>query len=161
MLLSPRLEGLHAQVAAEERGVRATARVLRAPGGEPAAFEPELADHVPSGAAGFVALPGLDAMTAIAERAGGAALLDGLEEALPTAAGIELEDLLAPLGDEAVLSVQAGEAAPDLHAGRAHARRGVHPRVAGTAAGARVGPARRRPVRSSASCAGPTPSPCT
>ena len=112
MLLSPRLEGLHAQVAAEERGVRATARVLRAPGGEPAAFEPKVAENVPSGTAGFVAVPGLDAMAAIAERAGGAALLDGLEQALPSAAGIELEDLLAPLGDEAVLSVQDGEAAP-------------------------------------------------
>ena len=112
LLMSPRLEGVHAQIAAEERGVRATARVLRAPGGEPAAFEPELAGNVPSGTAGFVALPGLDAMTALAERAGGAALLTDIEEALPLAAGIELEDLLAPLGDEAVLSVQAGEAAP-------------------------------------------------
>ncbi len=51
-------------------------------------------------------------MTALAERAGGAALLAGIEEALPTAAGIELEDLLAPLGEEAALSVQSGEAAP-------------------------------------------------
>jgi hypothetical protein len=112
LLMSPHLEGVHAQIAAEERGVRATARVLRAPGVEPAAFEPTLADHVPSGAAGFLALPGVDAMTALAGRAGGAALLAGIEEALPTAAGIELEDLLAPVGEEAVLSVQAGEAAP-------------------------------------------------
>ena len=113
LLMSPRLEGVHAQVSAEERGLRATARVLRAPGGgEPAAFEPTLADHVPGDAAGLVALPGVDAMAAIAERAGGAALLAGLEEALPTAAGIELEDLLAPVSDEAVLAVQAGETAP-------------------------------------------------
>jgi hypothetical protein len=113
LLLSPRLEGVHAQVAAEEHGLRVTARVLRAPGGgRRAAFEPELADLVPSDAAGLVALPGVDALAAIAERAGGAALVSGLEEALPAAAGIELEDLLAPLGDEAVLSVRAGEAAP-------------------------------------------------
>jgi hypothetical protein len=113
LLLSPRLEGVHAQVAAEERGLRATARVMRAPGGpEPAAFEPTLADHAPSDVAGMVALPGVDALAGIAARAGGAALLSGLENALPTAAGIELEDLLAPLTDEAVLSVRAGETAP-------------------------------------------------
>jgi len=113
LLLSPRLEGVHAQVAAEERGVRVTARVLRAPGGgAPPTFEPKLADRVPADAAGLVALPGVDALAGIAERAGGAALIDGLEQALPTAAGIELEDLLAPLGDEAVLSVRSGDAAP-------------------------------------------------
>ncbi len=113
MVLSPRLEGIHAQVAAEEQGLRATARVMRAPGGgEPSAFAPTLADHVPGDAAGLVALPGVDAIASIAERAGGAALLAGLETALPTAAGIELEDLLAPVGQEAVLSVRAGESAP-------------------------------------------------
>jgi len=113
LLLSPRLEGVHVQVGAEEGGLRATARVLRAPGGgEPAAFEPTLAGRVPGDAAGFLALPGVDALAGIAERAGGAALLAGLEEALPTAAGIELEDLLAPLGDEAVLTIRAGEVAP-------------------------------------------------
>jgi hypothetical protein len=113
LLLSPRLDGVHVQVAAEERGLRATARIMRVPGGpEPAAFEPELVDRVPRDAAGFVALPGVDALAGIAERAGGAAWLAGLEASLPTAAGIELEDLLAPLGDEAVVTVQAGEAAP-------------------------------------------------
>ena len=113
LLLSPRLEGVHAQVAADERGLRATARVLRAPGGgSPAAFEPKLAGRVPADAAGMVALPGVDALAAIAERAGGAAFVNGLEEALPAAAGIELEDLLEPLGDEAVLSVRSAEAAP-------------------------------------------------
>jgi hypothetical protein len=113
LLLSPRLEGVHGQVAAEEGGLRATARVLRAPGGpKPAAFEPKLAERVPADAAGVVALPGVDALAGIAERSGGAALLAGIEEALPTAAGIELEDMLAPLGDEAILSVEAGEIAP-------------------------------------------------
>jgi hypothetical protein len=113
LLLSPQLEGVHAQVAAEERGLRMTARVLRAPGGPArAAFEPKLADRVPADAAGLVALPGVDAIKAIAERVGGAGLLNGLEEALPAAAGIELEDLLAPLGDEAVVSVRPGETSP-------------------------------------------------
>jgi len=113
LLLSPQLDGISAQVAAEERGLRATARVLRAPGGpRPAAFEPTLADRVPRDAAGFLALPGLDAMTAIAQRAGAAAALAAVEEALPTAAGLELEDLLAPLSEEAALTVAAGEDAP-------------------------------------------------
>jgi hypothetical protein len=113
LLLSPHLDGVHAQVAAEERGLRAQARILRAPGaGEPAAFKPSLTGRVPRDSAGFLALPGVDALAGLAERAGGAALLAGVEEALPTAAGIELEDLLAPLGEEAVLTVEAGEAAP-------------------------------------------------
>jgi hypothetical protein len=113
MLLSPRLEGVHAQVAAEERGIRVTTRVMRAPGGGArAAFEPTLADHVPADAAGFLALPGADALAAVAERAGAAPLIRGLEESLPATAGIELEDLLAPLGEEAVVSLRDGEAAP-------------------------------------------------
>jgi hypothetical protein len=113
MLLSPRLQGIHAQVAAEERGLKVTARVLRAQGGgAPAAFEPTLTDRVPSDAAGMLALPGLDALQAVAERSGGAPLIQGLEKALPSAAGIELEDLLAPLGEEAVVSIREGETAP-------------------------------------------------
>ena len=113
LLLSPRLEGVSAQVAAEERGLRTTARVLRAPGGpRDAEFSPTLAARAPRDAAGFLALPGLDAMAQLAERAGGAALLAGIEQALPTAAGMELEDLLAPLDGEAALTVTTGEAAP-------------------------------------------------
>ena len=111
-LLSPRLDGVHAQVAAEEEGLRATTRVLRTPGARPAAFEPTLADRVPRGSAGFLALPGVDALAALAGRSGGASVLAGIEDALPAAAGVELEDVLAPLGEEAVLTVQAGEAAP-------------------------------------------------
>ena len=113
LLLSPRLEGVSAQVSAEEEGVRARAHVLRAPGGPPAAaFAPTLARRVPRDAAGFLALPGLDAMASLVERAGGASMLAGLERALPSAAGIELEDLIAPLDGEAALTVTAGEAAP-------------------------------------------------
>jgi hypothetical protein len=113
LLLSPHLEGVSAQVAAEERGLRATAHVLRAPGAPRAAtFTPTLARRVPRDAAGFLALPGVDAMAALAERAGGAAVMAGIEDALPTAAGLELEDLLAPLDGEAALTVTAGEAAP-------------------------------------------------
>ena len=136
-----------------------TARVLRAPGGAArAAFEPTLADRVPADAAGMLALPGVDAMAAIAERAGGAALLSGLEEALPTAAGIELEDLLAPLGDEAALTVQAGEAAPSSPSPRAPAtRRPRESRWHGCRGPCRTSSAPAR--SSSASCAGPTPSP--
>ena len=76
-LLSPRLEGVHAQVAAEEEGLRATTRVLRTPGARPAAFEPTLADRVPREPAGFLALPGVDALAALAGAAGGAAVLRG------------------------------------------------------------------------------------
>jgi len=113
LLLSPRLEGVHAQVAAEEHGLRTTARVLRAPGrGKPAAFEPTLADHVPADATAFAALPGVDALASIAERAGAEPLIRGLEDSLPAAAGMELEDLLTPLGGQAVLSVREGETAP-------------------------------------------------
>jgi hypothetical protein len=113
LLLSPHLEGLHAQLAAEERGLRAQATILRASGAaEPTAFEPSLTGRIPRDAAGVLAVPGVDALAGLAERAGGAALLAGIEEALPTAAGIELEDLLAPLGEEAVLTLEAGEAAP-------------------------------------------------
>ena len=113
LLLSPRLEGVSAQVSAEEEGLRATAHVLRVPGGpRAAAFAPTLADRVPRDAAGFLAVPGLDAFAQIAERAGGASVLAGLEDALPAAAGLELADLIAPLDGEAALTVTAGEAAP-------------------------------------------------
>jgi hypothetical protein len=113
MLLSPQLDGVHVQVGAEEDGLRATARVMRAPGGaRPAAFEPKLAKRVPADAAGLIALPGADALAGLAERMGGAALLERVEASLPAAAGVEWEDVLAPLGDEAILTVEAGEAAP-------------------------------------------------
>jgi hypothetical protein len=113
MLLSPQLEGVHAQVAAEEDGLRATARVMRAPGGsQPATFEPTLVERVPGDAAGFLALPGVDALAGLAERTGGAAVLAGIEESLPAAAGVEWRDVLAPLGDEAILTVEAGDTAP-------------------------------------------------
>jgi hypothetical protein len=113
LLLSPQLEGVHAQVAAEEGGLHATARVLRAPGGPArAAFEPTLTKRVPADAAGLIALPGVDALAGVAGRVGGRPLLAGLENALPAAAGVELEDVLAPLRDEAVLTVEGGEAAP-------------------------------------------------
>ena len=140
LLLSPRLEGVSAQVAAEEEGLRATAHVLRVPGGPPAgAFAPSLARRVPRDAAGFLALPGLDAMAALAERAGGAAVLTGLEDALPQAAGIELDDLIAPLAGEAALTVTAGEAAP-VFTLTARTRDEASTRESlATAAGARVG----------------------
>ena len=83
--------------------------MLRAPGGRaPARSRRRSPAARPRDAAGFLALPGLDAMAALAERAGGAALLAGLEQALPPAAGLELDDLLAPLDGEAALTVTAG-----------------------------------------------------
>ena len=113
LLLSPRLEGVSAQVSAEEQGLRTTAHVLRVAGGPRAAgFAPTLAGRVPRDAAGFLAVPGLDALAAVAGRAGGASVLAGLENALPSAAGVELADLIAPLDGEAALTVTAGEAAP-------------------------------------------------
>jgi hypothetical protein len=113
LLATPTLEGVHAQVAAEESGVRVSARMLRAPGGpRPAAFAPTLAARVPADSAGFLALPGLDAAADAIARLGGTTALDAITAALPDAAGVELEDLLAPLSDEAQLTVTTGEAAP-------------------------------------------------
>ena len=72
LLATPSLEGVHAQVAAEESGVRVKARMLRAPGPRPAAFSPTLAARVPADSAGFLALPGLDAAADAIARLGGA-----------------------------------------------------------------------------------------
>jgi Protein of unknown function (DUF3352) len=113
LLTSPQLEGVGAQLAAEEGGVRVTARVIRAPGApRRPTFEPALAERVPEGTAAFLALPGMGAAAELVSRAGGGPMLEGLREALPAAAGLELEDVLAPLGGEAALTVSSGEAAP-------------------------------------------------
>jgi hypothetical protein len=112
---SPRLEGLSAQVAAEETGARVTARILRAEGGpRRAAFEPTLAERAPDGVAAHLTLPGLAAAADLLARSGGAGMLDAVGEALPQAAGLELEDVLAPLGGEAALTVAVTEDAPVL-----------------------------------------------
>ena len=113
LVTSPQLEGFSARLAAEETGVRVTARVMRAPGApRRPAFESTLAERVPDGTAGFVALPGMAAAADLVSRAGGAAMLEGLREALPQAAGLELDDVLEPLAGEAALSLTAGEGAP-------------------------------------------------
>ena len=110
---APQLEGVAAQVAAEEAGVRVSLRVLRADGAaRRPTFEPSLAGHAPQGAAAHLSLPGLAAAAGLLERAGGAGLLDGVRAAMPKAAGIELDDVLAPFGGDAALTVTAGDEAP-------------------------------------------------
>ncbi len=110
---APQLEGVAAQVAAEEAGVRVSLRVLRADGAaRRPTFEPSLAGHAPEGAAAHLSLPGLAAAAGLLERAGGSGLLDGVRAAMPKAAGIELDDVLAPFGGDAALTVTAGDEAP-------------------------------------------------
>ena len=113
LLANPRLDAVSAHFSAEETGVRVDARVMRAPGGAPpAGFTPSLAERAPADAAAFLALPGADALAELFAGAGGAAVLEGLRDAVPQAAGVELEDVLAPLAGEAALTVTTGEAAP-------------------------------------------------
>jgi hypothetical protein len=113
LLAGPTLQGVDAQLTAEETGVRVNARVLRTRGGKPpAGYTPTLADRVPANAAGFLSLPGLDAAASAIARLGGSATLNAISDALPNAAGIELEDLISPLSDEAQLTVTGGAAAP-------------------------------------------------
>ena len=113
LIASPTLDGLDAEVTAEEGGVRVDARVLRAPGGpRSTGFTPTLADRAPADAAGFLALPGLDAAASAIARLGGGATLEAIRSALPDAAGIELDSLIAPLSDEAQLTVGGSPDAP-------------------------------------------------
>jgi hypothetical protein len=113
LVAAPSLDGVSAHLSAEESGLRMHASVLRVPGAPTVeSFAPELADRVPAGAAAYLSLPGMEMAADLAARAGGAAVLEGLREALPQAAGLELDEILAPLAGEAALSVTAGEAAP-------------------------------------------------
>ena len=113
LLASPTLDGVDAQFTAEESGVRVNARVLRAPGGKrPAGYTPTLADRAPANAAAFLSLPGLDAAARAVTAFGGGATLDAIANALPMAAGVELDDLIAPLDGEAQITVTGGDAAP-------------------------------------------------
>jgi hypothetical protein len=115
LVASPTLEGVDATVTAEETGLRLNARVLRAPGGKrPAGYTPTLANRAPADAAGFVSLSGLDVAADVLARLGAGATLDAITSALPDAAGVELDDLIAPLADEAQLTVMAGSDAPVL-----------------------------------------------
>ena len=113
LLASPTLDGVDAQFTAEETGVRVNARVLRAPGGKrPTGYTPTLAGRAPANAAGFLSLPGLDAAANAIGKLGGGATIDAITNALPTAAGVELDDLISPLSDEAQITVTSGDAAP-------------------------------------------------
>ena len=148
LLLSPRLEGVSAQVSAEEEGLRATARVLRVPGGpRAAAFAPTLADRVPRDAAGFLAVPGVDAL-APDRRARRRRLGAGGPRGRAAGRGRHRAggpDRPARRRGGADGDRRRGRAG--VHPRRPHARPGVDAGVAGTAAGARVGAAGRRPVR--------------
>jgi hypothetical protein len=113
LVATPSLDGVDAQVSAEENGVRVRARLLRAPGGRrPAGFTPTLAGRVPADSAGFLAVPGLDAAADAIARLGGGRTLDAIAGAMPGAAGLGLDDLIAPLSDEAQLTVGGSGAAP-------------------------------------------------
>jgi hypothetical protein len=113
LLASPTLDGVDAQFTAEETGVRVNARVLRVPGAKrPAGYTPSLAARAPANAAGFLSLPGLDAAADAIVRLGGGPTIDAITGALPTAAGIELDDLIAPLSDEAQITVTGGGSGP-------------------------------------------------
>jgi hypothetical protein len=115
LVASPALDGVDAQVSAEERGVRVKARVLRVPGGAPpSGFTPTLASRAPAGAAAFLSLPGLDAAANALTRLGGGATLDALRAALPGAAGIQLDDLIGPLSDEAQLTIGGSGDTPEF-----------------------------------------------
>jgi hypothetical protein len=113
LVADPRLDAVTARVRAEKGGVRVSARLVRTSGASAGAGAvPSLARAIPSGTAAFADLPGLDALAGVVERSGGAAWLERVRDALPRAAGLELDDLLAPMSGEAALSVTAGEAAP-------------------------------------------------
>ena len=113
LVTGPGSVGVSAQLSAEESGLRVNARVLRAPGAAPlGGFTPELAGRVPADAAAYLSLPGMGVAADLAARAGGAPIIEGLRETLPQAAGLELDEILAPLAGEAALSVTNGEAAP-------------------------------------------------
>ena len=114
LVAGPRLEGVTAAVGAEEDGVRVTGRVMRAPG---AAAEDRLRAHAGgAGAQGRRRLPRA-ARPGHGRRhrwtaSGGAAQLEALRNALPQAAGVELDDLLEPLSREATMTVTADDAGP-------------------------------------------------
>ena len=113
------------------------------------------------GAAGFLALPGARRAAGVVARAGGGALLEGLREALPQAAGLELDDLLEPLAGEAALSVTAGEAGPVVHvAARTRDEARTREALARLQGPGRRAARRRRAVRPARRCAAPTRSRC-
>jgi hypothetical protein len=113
LLAGPTLDGVDAQFTAEETGVRVNARVLRASGGKrPTGYTLTLANRAPANAAGFLSLSGLDAAASAIAKLGGGSTLDAIANALPTAAGVELDDLIAPVSDEAQITVTSGDAAP-------------------------------------------------
>jgi hypothetical protein len=113
LVADPRLDAITARVRPEQGGLRLHARVMRTSGGRAAAgAEPTLAKLVPAGTAAFADVPGLDAIASLVDRAGGGAWLDRVRGALPRAAGLELDDLIAPLSGEAAVTVATGEGAP-------------------------------------------------
>jgi hypothetical protein len=112
----PALEAVAAEAEPAEGGVRVHARVLRGPAAPaPASFAPGLLGRVPlESTAAVVAMPGGDALAALAARLGGAAALSALRAAA-RGAGVDLDrDVLGPLRGDAVLSLQARGQTPVL-----------------------------------------------
>lgn len=118
LLQAPQVEGVAAQAALADGGLRLTARVLRAPGGpERRTFAPSLAANVPAGAAAYLGLPDAGSAVRLLAAAGAGPALEALRSALPEVAGIELDrDLLQPLRGEAALSLTLAGDAPVLTA---------------------------------------------
>ncbi len=97
----------------QDGGMRIHARVLRRAGTPaPATVAPTLLGRVPSDAAAAVLLPGGAALGALADRLGGATLVDTVRGALAAESSLDLDrDVLGPLR-ESLLSVRAFNAVP-------------------------------------------------
>jgi hypothetical protein len=108
LLSGPGDQAVAGTAEAQDGGLRVHARILRRDGTPaPATVAPTLLGRVPAGAAAAVLLPGGGALGPLAERLGGAALLDGVRGVLRGEAGLDLDrELLGPLR-ESLLSVQA------------------------------------------------------
>jgi hypothetical protein len=100
------LQAVAADAAPEDGGLRIHGHVLRT-GGAPASVASTLLGRVPAGAAAALLLPGGPQLGALADRLGGAALMNGVRSALAQESSLDLDrDILAPLR-EALLSLQA------------------------------------------------------
>jgi Protein of unknown function (DUF3352) len=111
---APHFEGLAAGISPDPRGVRISARALRAAGAPPAQeFAPSLPGRAPASAAAFLDLPGAASLATLLERGGAAGAVNAVRTALPELAGLDLDrDVLGPLGAEAALTLTARGATP-------------------------------------------------
>ena len=107
---NPALAGVGLSAVAEASGLRLYARSARTRAGAAREFEPELLDSVPSDAAGYLGLGGLEAAAGALPPALRERLTAQFREALAGTEGIDLErDVLEPLRGEVALAVS-----PDL-----------------------------------------------